>query len=315
MDIERRQLLERVAELYYLKRLTQQQIAIQTGYSRSMISRLITEANNSGVVEIQINFSHQRRLDLEHKLVEFLGIQKARVLAERSLDYQEILNCLGEIAAQLFKEFLIDNMTIGTSWGTGVYATVRAMHPGPYQGIKVIQTIGSLGTPNPQIDGPELARQLADKLLGQYFTLPVPLFVDSESTRDALYNTPHVKKTLDSFKDISIALVGIGTVNPTKASLLRAGYLNVHQLDELRLAGAVGDVCAIHFDEKGQLVDTPLTRCIVGIDADTLRRIPVKIGVAASVVKACAIIGASRAKLINILVTDESAALEILKFL
>lgn len=99
------------------------------------------------------------------------------------------------------------------------------------------------------------------------------------------------------------------------ASLLCAGYLDYRQLGSLRKAGAVGDVCAIHIDIQGRLIDTPLTRCVVGVDADTLRNIPVRIGVAGGQSKALPIVAASRAGFVNYLVTDEIAARRIQKYL
>jgi len=126
-------------------------------------------------------------------------------------------------------------------------------------------------------------------------------------------NAPHVQRVTAQFKQIDLALVGVGTVDYEFSSLLRAGYLDYSQLESLREAGAVGDVCAIHFDIQGNLIDTPLTRCIVGIDDSTLRSIPVRIGVAGGQSKALPILAASRAGFINYLVTDEIAARRIQK--
>jgi DNA-binding transcriptional regulator LsrR (DeoR family) len=125
-------------------------------------------------------------------------------------------------------------------------------------------------------------------------------------------NETQVQRVVEQFRNIDLAIVGVGTIDPEQASLLRAGYLTVSQLEELRDAGAVGDVCAIHFDMEGKLIDTPLTRRIVGIDAETLAAIPTKIGIAGGDPKVSAIIGAARAGFINTLVTDELTATSIL---
>jgi deoxyribonucleoside regulator len=107
--------------------------------------------------------------------------------------------------------------------------------------------------------------------------------------------------------------VGVGTVEAERASLLRAGYLTEPQLDELHQSGAVGDVCAVHFDLQGRPIDTPLTRRIVGIGPDQLKLIPMKLGIAGGQYKAEAIVGASRAGFINMLATDEVAATKALE--
>ena len=63
-----RELLAQIAELYYDGGQTQTQIAALLRYSRSMISRYLTEARELGIVEIRINHPVQRRLDLEAAL-------------------------------------------------------------------------------------------------------------------------------------------------------------------------------------------------------------------------------------------------------
>ncbi|RME82423.1 MAG: sugar-binding protein, partial [Caldilineae bacterium] len=80
-------------------------------------------------------------------------------------------------------------------------------------------------------------------------------------------------------------------------------------------AGAVGDVCAIHFDAAGRLVDTPLQRRFVGVDAESLRRVPRRLGIAGGLAKARPIVGAARSGLINTLVTDAVAAAQALRLL
>jgi DNA-binding transcriptional regulator LsrR (DeoR family) len=315
METQRIELLARIAEMYYEQNLTQSQIAQRIGYSRSMISRMISEARENNIVEIRIHYPLQRVLELEDYLQGVLQLTDVRVLQRGALSHSEMLRRLGALAASLLEEHLREHLTIGTSWGTAVYETVNAVRTHMLEGLRVVQMIGSLGTPNPDIDGPELARRLSRILGGQYATLPLPLIVDSEATRLGLLNAPHIKRVLYQFKQIDLALVGVGTVDFEYASLLRAGYLDYRQLESLREAGAVGDVCAIHIDLQGRLIDTPLTRCIIGVDADTLRAIPVRIGVAGGQSKALPILAASRAGFINHLVTDEIAALRIQKYI
>ncbi len=315
METQRIELLARIAEMYFEQNLTQSQIAQKVGYSRSMVSRMISEAREQNIVEIRIHYPLQRVRELEAYLQEVLRLNEVRVLQRGALTHSEMLRRLGALAASLLEEHLHEHLIIGTSWGTAVYETVNAVRTHTLEGLRVVQMIGSLGTPNPDIDGPELARRLARILGGQYATLPLPLIVDSESTRLALLNAPHIQRVLHQFKQIDLAIVGVGTVDFEYASLLRAGYLDYGQLEALREAGAVGDVCAIHIDLQGRLIDTPLTRCIVGVDAETLRAIPTRIGVAGGQSKALPILAASRAGFINHLVTDEIAALRIQKFL
>lgn len=313
MDSARLELLARIAALYFEDGLTQAQIASQSGYSRSMVSRLLTEARQQEVVEIRVHHPLERRADLEQALQERLGLQVVRVLARETLSHVQMLRRLGSLAARVVEALVENHMTVGLSWGTAMFETVHALRPKLYTDIHVVQLIGALSTSDdPEIDGPELARRLARAFGGRYSILPAPLFVDNESTREALLNDHRVQRVLAYAEDMGLALVGIGTMDTEQSSLVRAGYLNAAQIHELAQAGVVGEVCAIHYDRTGQIVETPLTRRAVGISRSALAGIPDKVGVAGGQAKALPILGAVRAGLVNIVVTDQVAAIEIL---
>ena len=62
---DRTSLLADVAEMYYLEQKNQAEIAKAVGVTRSMISRMLTEARESGIVEIRIQRPLQSDPDLE----------------------------------------------------------------------------------------------------------------------------------------------------------------------------------------------------------------------------------------------------------
>ncbi len=314
MENQRLELLARIAGLYYEDGLTQSQIAEQTGYSRSAISRLLTEAREQGVVEIRVHHPLERRQDLEQALLERLPLKTVRVLKRGLLNHAQMLRRLGALAAPLVDELIGDNATVGISWGTGLAELVNALRSRPLTGIHVVQIIGLIGTSElPEIDNPELTQRLARTLGGRYSILPAPLLVDSETTREALRHDYRVQRVLSQARHMEVALLGIGAVEPQYSTLVRAGYLSLEQAAELARAGAVGDVSAIYFDRFGHIVDIPLTRRIITIDPAALAAIPNKVGIAGGQAKPLPILGAVRAGLVNVLITDDVAAGGVLR--
>ena len=309
LNEDRYSLLTRVASMYYEESLTQQEISTRLGYSRSAISRLLTEARNMGIVEIRVYHQLIRNTDLEQELARRFGLRETRVLASTgTLPYPQVLRRLGELAAWLVEQSVKRGSILGVSWGTSVYEVAHALRPPHYPDVRVVQMIGALGTPDPQIDGPELARWFAQLYGGRYQTLPAPLIVDSAAVRDALVKDRRVGEVLSRAREADVAVVGVGSVDPAISSLVRAGYLTADEINELAEHGVVGDVCSIFFDIEGNLLDFPISRRVVGIEAEVLRHIPLVLGVAGGIVKAPAILGALRSGLINALVTDEEAA-------
>jgi deoxyribonucleoside regulator len=313
LDGERQRLLAHIAGLYYEQGLSQEEIAHIVKFSRSAVSRMLAEARECGVVEIRVHHPIIRSTSLEEALTDrFETLQTARVCRCTSMTYPQALRHLGAQAAQYLGSLLDDGTTLGVSWGTAVYEVANALHPpAHYPNLTVVQLIGALNSINPEIDGPELARRIAWSYGGRYQLLPAPLIVDSRAMRDGLMNDRRVRQVLERAQLADVALVGIGTVDPEMSSLIRAGFLTTYELSQIAARGAVGDVCGIHFDEDGNILDIPVNQRVVGIPAGDLKRIPIVVGLAAGQSKSRPILGALRAGLVNTLFTDETTAHDI----
>jgi DNA-binding transcriptional regulator LsrR (DeoR family) len=313
LDEYRYELLANIASLYYEEGLNQQAIANRLGYSRAHVSRLLSEAIRQGIVEIHIHHPLERVAALERRMVEVFSLQEVRVLRGAGSTYQQNLRRLGGLSTGLLVQKITPNSILGISWGTALYEVANALGQMDLPDVKVVQLIGSATTRDHQVDGPGLARAFTQRFGGQYFTLAAPWLVADRQVRDALMVERRMLEVLDLARRADIALVGIGSIEPTLSSLVRAGYLTIDEVRDLQSLGAVGDVCGHHFDLDGNLMDIPVAGYAIGIEADVLRRIPVVIGVAGGIVKAPAILGAFRAGLVNCLVTDDNAAREVLE--
>lgn len=309
----REDLLVRVATLYYEEDYSQQEIADILQISRSNISRMLKEAKQKGLVEIRIRKRITRVLDLEREFVRRFGLQRAMIIAGNDRDYAERLADAGQQAAWYIEEMLRTGDTLAISWGTGVNAAVKALTPQPALGVDVVQMIGTVGTVDSVIDGPELARELATKLGGQYRYLHAPLFVDSPITRDLFLKQPTIIDTLERARTATFALVGIGTTEAGASSFLRAGHLQEEQLAQLRAQGAVGEISGQHFDVEGNPYDLDINRRVICLHLNDVKRIPRVVAVACGLAKRRSILGALRGGYIKTLATDDVTAVAVLE--
>ena len=310
--VEHTELLAQVASLYYEDNSTQAEVARRIGASRSTVSRLLHEARKSGMVEITIHYPWKTSPEIERDLTARFHLRQARVLIGRGRPYEEILRGLGVLAARYIASILAEGTILGISWGTAVYSTVRALRPDRRLPITVVQMIGAVGIGDPLIDGPDLARLLANVYGGEHRYLHAPLIVEDTHVCEVLLQEPRIRETLSLAHRADIALVGIGSLVPEVSSLLRAGYLDQKALAQLRAQGAVGDICARHYDVQGRVLDIELNRRIVGIELEALHSIEQVIGVAGGEAKAEAILGALRGGHVNVLVMDDAAARKVL---
>ena len=107
--------LARVSEVYFQSDMTQAQIGHSSGYSRSMIARLLTESRAQGVVEIHINHPLKRRLDLAAAQQTHFKHQHARALAHNTLSQAQMWRRLGTLAATLVQGLAQHNAIIASA--------------------------------------------------------------------------------------------------------------------------------------------------------------------------------------------------------
>lgn len=310
--LERDDLLTRVASFYYEQDFSQQQIAERLNLSRSMISRMLKEAKQKGLVEIRIHKRIQNSPALEHALEERFGLHRAMIVDVRDSDPAERLAAAGQLAAWYLEETLRPQSRLAIAWGTGVASAVNALPDLPHLEVDVVQMLGTVGSVDPNIDGPDLARNLAQKLGGQYRYLHAPLFVDSPATRDVFLEQPSIKSTLEAARQAEAALVGIGTTETRASSFLRAGHLTEKQLLELQRQGAVGETGGKHFDINGS-AGFDINQRVISVNLSDLKRIPYVVAVACGLFKRRSILGALRGGYVKALATDAETAEAVLQ--
>lgn len=309
-------MLVTVASLYYELGQNQQQIAERLEVSRSSVSRMIKEARDLGIVEIRIHRPISRAYALEQALIDRFGLTDAIVLlTSPEQRAEERLTGVGRLAASYLDRvigLLPPQACVGIAWGTGVHAAVSALPEDRARQIDVVQIIGSVGAPNPTIDGPDLARLLAGKLGGRYYDLHAPMLVEQPELRNLLMNEPSVRDGIQRAQEVAIAITGIGTVEEEAASFLRAGHLSLAELAELRRQGVVGETCGRFFDAAGRFAQYDINARVIGLDLPGLRQIPRVIAVARGLAKARSILGALSGRYLTVLATDDETAAAVL---
>ncbi len=303
-----------VARLYYEEDWTQAQLSEKMGLSQSQISRTLKEARELGIVEIRVHHPFRTAPALEVGLMTKLGLDACRVLASGSVSStgdRDVPARVGALAAQCLQEIVPDHSTIGMGWGSMVFHTVASGHLAKKRGMIVVQIQGSVGGPTQDVDGARLVGALGRALGARTFYLNAPMVVADAAVRAGLLRDPHIRQTLEAGRKAEAIIVGVGAVSP-QSGLYRAGYLNDADLEEIRVEGGVGDVCGRYFRRDGSLCPLEIDSRIMALSVDALRAVPQRVGVSCGVQKALPNIAAARSGLINVLVTDEDAAAEML---
>ena len=309
---DRTSLLAEIAEMYFLDGKNQNEIARTVGMTRSNISRLLKEARQIGIVQIQINHPIQENNSLAQEMIERFNLTDAHII---QVDHaNQLLSKLGRAAGRVLLEHLAPGVVLGTAWGTAISATVDQLEiTNRIPDIKVVQLLGALGSRIQGYDGHGIVRRLEELLDAEGIYMNAPFFVDDGNTAELLLETSSIKETLNLAKQADIALLGVGSLDLSQCSYYLAGYVPKNEILQIQTTGAIGDVCGRFFNIHGEVTANEYQNQLIGITINDLVKIPIRIGVAGGTAKIDPIIGALRAKLVNILITDSVTALEVLK--
>lgn len=307
------ELLVQASCYYYEQNLTQAEIGRKLNISRSTVSRLLQKARDQGIVRIIINYPWKRNYELERQLLQRFNLRESRVLISEDRGHDEVFTGLGLFAAEFVDGFVQDDMVLGVSYGRSVAAMLHQLTPNRRVDMTVVQILGALDSGNPLIEGPDLVRQLANAYHAKYRYLYTPMIVESHQTRDLLLQEPNVRDTLAIGRKADAVILGIGSHEAATLGLIWTGYLDYADVGYLRDQGAVGYMCAQHYDADGKVLDIELNRRVISIGLEALREVETVIAIAGSAEKATAISGALRGGYLDVLVTDDYAARAVLE--
>ncbi|OUS88543.1 sugar-binding transcriptional regulator [Rhodococcus sp. NCIMB 12038] len=309
---EQTRLMVKVARMYHERNLKQSQIAEELHISQPRVSRLLKRSLETGIVKTVVNSPAGVHTDLEDRLEARFGLLEA-VVVDSTSDERDLVQNLGAATAIYLESTLMGDEFVGiSSWSSNLLAAVQAMRPSNSPVVsEVVQLVGGVGDPRVQLEANRLITTFASVTGAAPIFLPAPGLLGSSEARKSLMADSTVQQVSDQWAQLTTALVGIGTLEPSP--LLRESGNAIAEFDQemLRTAGAVGDVCLRFFDEAGTLVETALNDRVMGIEPDQLRVIPRRIGVAGGLRKLAALRGALLGGWINVLVTDTVAATEL----
>jgi DNA-binding transcriptional regulator LsrR (DeoR family) len=303
-------LTARIARMYYTDGMKQSDIAERLHISQTTISRLLRRAREEDVVRITITIPGGTYPELEERLRDRFGLSEV-VVAECGEDREEeILARIGEAAAHYLETTLERNEIIGiSSWSESLLRMVDNIHPiKPPAAAQVVQILGGMGNPSVQAHATNLTVRLAKLTGASPSLLSTQGVASSADARAVLVSDPFVRETMRDFGRITMALVGIGAVEPSKLLADSGNVFTGDEMSELERLGAVGDVCLHFFDTNGRAIHSSLEERVIGITLDELRAVHRVVGVAGGSRKVDAILGALRGRIVDVLITDRFTA-------
>ena len=311
--IDELRLMAKIARMYHMQGLRQTEICERLNIHQSTVSRVLNRAEREGIVRITVSLPPGTHTDLEEALQAKYALDEA-VVVDCLEDDEQIAHDLGAAAAFYLENTLKTSDVVGIScWSASLLAMVNAMHPSQrFKNTRVIQILGGVGNPNAEVHATQVTRRLADLIGGEATLLPAPGVVGSRNARDVLMTDRFVRQALDLFPQVTLALVGIGATEPSRALASSGNVFSPQEIKLLAGKGAVGDICLRFFDAAGHEVITELNDRVISMELQQLHAVKRVVGVAGGTRKIQAIRGALAGKLVNVLITDLASAERLL---
>jgi deoxyribonucleoside regulator len=298
----------RIAWMYYVEGLTQNEIADRLGIGRVTVVRNINEALKQREVKIWITGHVAECLELEAELKEIFNLIDAVVVPEPA-NVENTARVIGNAAGMYITDQLTDNFCLGVGWGATLYASLQTLSPRELSNVDVVSMLGGIVEAR-RFNPAEFAWQFANTVGANCYLLAAPAVVDSEQTRRALIERCGLDDVLRRADNMDMALLSVGTMSPQSTSF-RFGFFSEEERQSLIEAGAVGDMLYNFYDQKGHPVDHPINRRVMSVEVERLKRVPKRVIISGGQEKVSALFGGIKLVNANVLITSEDTARQL----
>ncbi len=306
----RRAVALRAAQMYYLQDQTMESIARELSMSRSSVSRLLTHARETGLVEIRVHSPQESGIRLERTISERFHVTAHVVPVPPVISEVDRLERVAMTAARLLGSFVDSNMTVGVAWGSTMSAVSRHLVTKDVKNAVVVQMNGAGNTQTTGIDyASRILQRFGDAFGAQVQQFAVPAFFDDPATKRALWRERSVVRVLEVQAAMHVAIFGLGSPFAAVPShVYISGYLDAAEYESLMQDGVVGDLATVFFRPDGSSDGITLNARASGPDLGRLRRVPRRVCVVSGVQKLATLRGALAGGLMTDLVLDEALA-------
>ncbi len=303
-------LAARAAWLYYIKRRTQDEIAVDLAVSRPNAQRLVALAISEGLIKFRLDHPLLKSMELGERICGRYGLDFCEVAP--SVDGQSDNTGVALLAAQYIETLLTAPSPQILALGTGrtLLETVRQVTSMDRPDHRVVSAVGNL-TRDGRASPYDVAIRLADRVGAQCYPLPLPVLTDTREECDFLKAQRGYGIVDGLVREADAEVLGVGSIGPT-APLLIDGFVTPEELAELQAAGAVGELRSHPIDATGALIDNAVTARLTAVPPPFRPRRPTVL-VAAGRSKADALAAALAGRFATGLVIDEPTALRLLE--
>ncbi|CAM3005265.1 sugar-binding domain-containing protein [Paenibacillus sediminis] len=245
--------------------------------------------------------------NLEEKIRKVYGLRKVVVVPGDSESSPLAKRELGRAGAKALLSVMSNDRIVAVTGGSTLAEVAEQLTPPSNVSLKgswFVPARGGLGE-SLEIQANTIVSTMAKHVGAQYRLLHVPDLL-SEDAYQSLVQDPNILEMINMIRGAQIIIHGIGDA----MEMARRRKLDSETVRELQEEGALSESYGYYFNEQGVVVHRMLT---LGLRLEDIKNAEVVIGIAGGKSKAKAIQSVLRFGHEHILVTDEAAAIDIVK--
>jgi deoxyribonucleoside regulator len=305
------QLAVSVARMYYEQGLKQEEISKRVKVSRASVSLILTEARRKGIVQITIRNPLENHPELSRTLAERFNLARCVVVPTAIRETEVLIDLTASRAVDVFAEEARSGDTVGIAWGRTCHAFMSSYNGRGYlHGMQVIPLVGGSNRNMARYQMNEMVRLFAEKLKGQPAFIHAPALPSSREDHERYMGSSEMRSVMEMWRTLDMAVISVGA--PPVSREFDGSRIRTRRTATSPESLPIGDICARYFDVRGRFIEDELTKRLIGIPVDSLRRARRILCVAGGVEKAYSLLGALKTRLVTILVTDEQTAAAVL---
>lgn len=264
----RREQMLRVARLYYIDGLEQNQIAKKEIVSRATVSRLLATAREKGFVTIKVNDDLRDAKVLAEQLAKIYPRVAFKVASTAQDDVKTKQNKVASLAAKYLGNIIKNGDIIGVGSGDEVYRVAQLLEPKPVQDVTVISLTGLFDSKKYPTYQNDIASLFAKNYQATARIRPLPIIFNELATKKMVEKERHIKYLEKLSRLSNIVLF---TVNDLEHSNLldNENYLSEQEKSDI-LSTASGEILSHFIDLNGNPINSNLDLRTVSLPLNNL---------------------------------------------
>jgi DNA-binding transcriptional regulator LsrR (DeoR family) len=304
-DLEMERLLSKIARLYYLEDMNQDQIADKFNINRVRVSRYLKRAREKDLVEIKVKTPPESYQALEREIETVYGLKECIVVS--GSEPADVLRGMASALSGVLERVLRDGDFVGVNYGITLKGISPYLNSVKREGIKVVPIVGGIGRIETGIHTNVIAKNFADALGGISYVINAPAILDSKEAKDILMRDSNAREIFDLIRKLSVVVFSFSDIGPD-CNYTKFGFLSDEDLEYLRGLGTVGDVNLDFIDAEGEHIPNRVFDRVITAPIADLKNVKNVIGVAYGKRKRDISRAVLKGRVVKVLIVDKSLA-------